>query len=337
MNRIRTIHVGTRGRGRWPLDLLTADERFEPVAIVGRQPRALGAELALAGLTQERAYGSLDEALAEVDCDAVVVCTPVELHERDLRVAFAAGRPVLVEKCLSADWQEAKSLVAEAELAGVALVVAQNYRYSSWCQTLQHAVSGGSYGTPMLVDLALHKYRPAPRQQDYPYAMFWDQGCHHVDLLQWILGPIAEVRVSTFSAPWSRYRDDAALQALLRFESGAVWTYLLSNVARVMEHRFLLQSKAGALSLEGDGWIWRAAAAGDDAAFGWNDEAVTVEPPLELPASGEHGVVNAFHRALTTGAQTEISGRANLETLRVCEMVRRAGESGRPVRRNEVT
>lgn len=333
---IRTIHVGVHGRGRWPLDLLGDDDRFEPVALVGREPSQLGAELAVAGLPADRAFASLESAIDAVDCDAVVVCTPVELHARDVRLAFGAGRHVLVEKCLTSDWDEAKALVREAESAGVALVVAQNYRYTSWCRTLQDAVAGGRYGTPMLVDLALHKYRPAPRQQDYPFAMFWDQGSHHVDLLQAVLGPVAAVTARTFSAPWSRYRDDAAIQAMLRFESGAVWTYLLSNVARVMDQRFLVQSAAGALSLEAGGWTWRAAAAGEDAAFGWNEPAVPVEPPDDVPASGEHGVVDAFHRAVTTGEPTEISGRANLETLRVCEMVRRAGASGRTVSRDEV-
>jgi predicted dehydrogenase len=336
MTAIRTIHVGVRGRGRWPLELMAADPRFEPVAIVGREPDALGAECGVAGLDRGAVFTDLRAALDAVACEAVVVCTPVELHARDLRVAFAAGKHVLVEKCLTNVWTEACALVAEADAAGVELVVAQNYRFTATNQTLHHAVTSGGFGTPMLIDLALHKYRPAPRQQDYPFAMFWDQGCHHVDVLQWVFGPIAEVSARTFSAPWSRYRDDAAIQALLRFESGAVWTYLLSNVARVMDHRFLVQSEAGALRLEGERWRWHAAAAGEDDPFGWNDAPLDVPDAPGIPASGEHGVLDAFARALA-GAATPISGRANLETLRVCEMVRRAGEAGRPVTRDEVT
>ncbi len=103
-------------------------------------------------------------------------------------------------------------------------------------------MTSGTYGSPALVDLAMQKYRPAPRQQDYPFAMFWDQGCHHVDDLQWCFGPVAEVTARTFSAPWSRYADDAAIQVLLRFGQASTATYLLSNVARWNELRWSVRA-----------------------------------------------------------------------------------------------
>jgi len=325
---IRTIHVGVRGRGAWPLLLMRDDPAFEPVAIVTRDPATLDDPLPK--------FAGLPAALDAVDCDTVIVCTPVELHARDLRIAFAAAKHVLVEKCLSNSWTEACALVREAETAGVELVVAQNYRYTASTQTLHDALTSGEYGNAAVIDLAMHKYRPAPRQQDYPYAMFWDQGCHHVDDLQWCVGPIAAVRATTFGAPWSRYRDDAAIQALFTFESGATCSYLLSNVSRANDLRFLVHTDRGVLRWEADHWEFAAAAAPDDAPFGWNDAPVAVEPPAGIPPSGEHGVRATFRRAVTERVPTEISGRANLETLRVCEMVQRAGERGSTVRREDV-
>jgi predicted dehydrogenase len=307
---------------------MRADPEFEPVAIVTRDPASLDDPLPK--------FTALSGALDAVDCDAVVVCTPVELHARDLRIAFAAGRDVLVEKCLSNAWPEACALVREAEAAGAQLVVAQNYRYTASTQTLHAALASGEYGTAALVDLAMHKYRPAPRQQDYPYAMFWDQGCHHVDDLQWCLGPIESVRAGTFGAPWSRYRDDAAIQALFTFESGATCSYLLSNVSRANDVRHLVHTDRGVFRWEADHWDFAAALAPDDAPFGWNAAPERVEPPATMPASGEHGVLETFRRAVTDRHPTEISGRANLETLRVCEMVRRAGERGDTVHRADV-
>ncbi len=227
---LRTVHVGARGRGAWPLQLMAADDRFEPVAIVTRDPATTAEVLAPARLSPDAAFADLASALAAVECDVVVVCTPVELHARDLLTAFAAGKDVLVEKCLSNNWTEACALAAGAEAAGVELVVAQNYRYTAATMTLQAALATGEYGAAGIVDIAMHKYRPAPRQQNYPFAMFWDQGCHHADDLQLCLGPVVSASARTFSAPWSRYRDDAAIQVLLTFESGATCSYLLSNV-----------------------------------------------------------------------------------------------------------
>lgn len=336
MSPIRTIHVGVRGRGAWPVQLMSADARFAPVAVVGRDPALLGDALATAGLGADAAFSSLDDALERVEADAVVVCTPVELHARDLRAAFAAGKHVLVEKCLTNDWDEAVALVEEADAAGVELVVAQNYRYTPCFWTFRHLAGTAEYGEPMLVDIALQKYRPAPRQQDYPFAMMWDQGCHHADALQWALGPVEEVEARTFGAPWSRYRDDAALSAVFRFASGAVWTYLVSNLARSFDHRFSVQTARGALTWEAERWRWHEGLAAEDDAWGRNAPAVDVPPAPDVPASGEHGVLDRFAAAVHDGEATGISGRENLETLRVCEMVRRAGSTGRVVSRGDV-
>jgi predicted dehydrogenase len=312
------------------------DPRFLPVAIVTRDPATIGEVPAAASVPPDCVFGDLRVALETVDADAVVVCTPVELHARDLRTAFAAGKHVLVEKCLSNRWPEACALVAAAAAAGVELVVAQNYRYTSGTRTLQAALASGEYGVPGIVDLALHKYRPAPRQQDYPLAMFWDQGCHHVDDLQWCLGPIAAVQASTFSAPWSRYRDDAAIQARFTFESGVTGTYLLSNLGRAHELHHSVHTDRGALAWDGQAWQWAEALAPDDAPFGWNAPPVPVPVPDDGPASGEHGVLEEFHRAVVARGATPISGTANLETLRVCEMVERAVTTGRVIGRDDV-
>ncbi len=315
---------------------MATDPRFEPVAIVTRDAATIDAELGVAGLPSAAAFTSLADALDATVCDVVVVCTPVELHARDLRTAYVAGKDVLVEKCLSNRWSEACALVTEAEAAGVELVVAQNSRFTTATRTLHDAVTSGGYGNAAIVDLAMHKYRPAPRQQEYPFAMFWDQGCHHVDDLQWCFGPIESVTARTFSASWSRYHDDAAIQALLTFATGLTAAYLLSNVSRGSELRWSVHSDRGVLTRRGDEWRWAEALAPDDAPFGWNAAPVAIDPPPDVAPTGEHGVLDTFHLAVTSREATEISGRANLETLRVCEMVERAGRSGLAVHRDDV-
>jgi len=75
---------------------------------------------------------------------------------------------------MTLDWQEAQALVREAEQAGVAFCVSQNYRYQSQVVTLLQALASGKYGTPHLIDLICHRHRPEPRTLDYPGAMVWD-------------------------------------------------------------------------------------------------------------------------------------------------------------------
>jgi len=334
---IRTVHVGIRGRGRWAFDLAAADPRFEPVAVVSRDPDAVRSVAVAGGVGPERVTSSLEAALdAALRRLAVVVATPVELHARDLRTAFDAGRHVLVEKCLSNRWDEARRLVEEAEVAGVRLVVAQNYRYRPESIALAAALGAGTHGSVGHVDLNLQKYRPAPRQQDYPCAVFWDQGCHHVDELQALLGPVAEVEARSFSAPWSRYHDDAAIQLLARFSSGATWTALLSNLGRSFLVQSVVHTQLGAFVGGMGGWRWLRAVAPDDAPFGWNAAPEEVPVPAGAPPTGEHGVMDDFHRAVADDFPTPLDGSANLEVLRVCEMVERSVRDRRAVARDEV-
>ena len=62
--------------------------------------------------------------------------------------------------------------------------------------------------------------------------------------------------------------------------------------------------------------------------------------PLECdvpsyPAS-EQGVADAFHRFIAEGIEPGISGRNNLQTLAVCEMLVRSARDRRPVERSEL-
>lgn len=95
---IRTIHVGVGRRGRWPLEVLTADSRFQPAALVDVSPELLAEAQALTGLDETVSFSQLEEALATVPADAVIICTPTKFHAPLARQAFQAGKHVLVEK-----------------------------------------------------------------------------------------------------------------------------------------------------------------------------------------------------------------------------------------------
>src|SRR5439155_3588190 len=161
---------------------------------------------------------------------------------------------VLVEKGMTLDWAEANALVAEAALAGVRFCVSQNYRYTTETLTLRQLIAGGEYGTPHLIDLINHRYRPEPRTLDYPFAMVWDMGCHHFDNLVSLFGPVARATAVSHNAPWSAYEHDAGVSATLEFRSGVVCTYELTHQATVSDYRFLVQTERGGLRWHAGRW-----------------------------------------------------------------------------------
>ncbi len=325
---LRVIHVGVGGRGQWPLDVLGADPRFESVALVDVAPAALEAAQQRTGLPPSACFTSLEEALRAVEADALVICTPTVTHAAYCRAGFAAGKHVLVEKGMTLSWPEATALVAEAEAAGVRFCVSQNYRYMAEVQTLRALLAGGEYGRPHLIDLIHHRYRPEPRTLSYPFAMVWDMSCHHFDSLVCLFGPVARVTAVTHNAPWSAYTHDAGVSAVLEFEHGPVCTYELTHQATVSDYRFLVQTERGGLSWSHSRWHFLLK---PDRQLGRNPEPVPLEN-VPVPRS-EQGVVDDWYRYITTGEEPGISGRRNLETLAVCEMVVRSATTRRPVER----
>lgn len=332
---IKTILVGVGGRGWWPVEVLGADPRFQPVALVDKNEEFLGAAQRQLDLPDTTAFHDLANALSAVDCDAVVICTPTHTHASLARTAFEAGKHVLVEKGMTFDWEEAKALVRDAEAAGVKFCVAQNYRYNSVEQGVSALLANPDYphhpGKVAIADLIHHRYRPDPRTLNYPFAMVWDMSCHHADLLTAWLGPAARVTAVSSNTPWSRYEHDADIAAVIEFESGAVCHYVLTHAATLSHYRLTLQGERGALrafDIPGIQFYARP-----EAQLG---SSQPVDCDVAPRPRGEQGVVNDFHRYIAEGIEPGISGRNNLRTLALCEMLVRSARDRRTVGAGEL-
>ena len=332
---LRTIHVGVGARGAWPVQVMGVDPKFQPVALVDLNRDFLAEAQAKLRLPDEALFDDLNTALHAVEADAVIICTPTVTHAPFARLAFARGRHVLVEKGMTMDWDEAKALVREAEEAGVRFCVAQNYRYFANMATIKHLLDAADHphhpGTVEIVDFVHHRYRPEPRTLNYPFAMVWDMSCHHVDLLAHWLGEARRVTALSYNTSWSQYKDDANIAAIVEYASGAVCHYVLTHSATLSDWRIILQGVRGAL---------RTADVPGVQFYPRPDRQLgSTEPqPVDVPArpASEQGVADDFHRFIAEGVEPGISGRNNLQTLAVCEMLVRSARERRPVERAEL-
>lgn len=332
---LRTIHVGVGGRGWWPIEVMGADPKFSPVALVDFNPNFLARAQAQLDLPESFLFTDLGTALQQVEADAVIICTPTRTHGPLARQAFAAGRHVLVEKGMTLDWEEAKSLVRGAEEAKVKFCVAQNYRYGGNEQTVTELLNSLDHphypGKVEIVDYIHHRYRPEPRTLDYSYAMVWDMSCHHVDSLACWLGPARRVTAHSYNSSWSKYTHDANIAAFIEYESGAVCHYILTHTATISEWRVTLQGERGTLRLhDAPGVRFYPRPEGQ---LGSSSPIPCDVPPAPRT---EQGVADDFYRYITDGIELGISGRKNLDTLAVCEMLVRSARDRRPIDRTEL-
>jgi 1,5-anhydro-D-fructose reductase (1,5-anhydro-D-mannitol-forming) len=182
------------------------------------------------------AYDDAAALLADPKVDAVYIATPPHWHKHYTLMAAAAGKPVLVEKPMAMNAGEAEEMVAACAAARMPLFVNHFRRAMPRFIEAKARIDSGvlgeircatvAFSTPGLgCDPGVEEWR---LRSDRGGNKFFDIGCHHLDLLDYLLGPIADARAHLRKqAPEAPSED--LYTASLRFHSGAqaagAWCY----------------------------------------------------------------------------------------------------------------
>jgi predicted dehydrogenase len=331
---LRVLLVGVGNRGRWPLEQCRPEAGWQIVGLVDQDEHHLAAALDATGLPGTVCFGRIEEALEAVRPDAAILCSPTVTHAPFAKAAVARGVAVLSEKGMASNWEEAVDLVRFVGENGGIFAVAQNYRYDGVSSVVRAALRGRVGGIPrleepFLVDYIQHRVRPVPGMLTYPFASVWDMSCHHFDnLLDW-LGPVVEVTAHAPRAPWSPYVHPANTSAFLRFASGVEVNYVHTHDAARSSLRIEIHGRNGAFVLR-DGHAEFSSR--PDVNFG-----ETPATPIPIPAvCSEEAVLADFHDYVALRLEPGISGRRNLETMALCEMVVRSVRERRSILREEL-
>jgi len=129
-----------------------------------------------------RTFSRLRDALP--DLDALVVATPPTTHHLIALEAIAAGKHVLVEKPLATSVVAAQRLVAQAERAGVVLMVGHTFEYNAAVWKLRDLVQSGELGHVYYIDTA--RLNLGLYQTDVN--VIWDLAPHDVSIVNLLLG-----------------------------------------------------------------------------------------------------------------------------------------------------
>ena len=150
-------------------------------------------------------YRNLEVMLAEADLDLVSICTPSGLHPEQVIQCAEAGVHVLTEKPMATRWKDGLRMVRTCDQAGVRLFVVKQNRRNSTLQMLKRAVDDGRFGHINMVHLNVFWARPQAYYDSASWRGTWEmdggafmnQASHYVDLLDWLIGPIASVQAMT--------------------------------------------------------------------------------------------------------------------------------------------
>lgn len=234
-----------------------------------RAARAAGAELsAIASSSWQsaeraadrlglvRAYGSVDELLADDGIDVVHVCTPNTTHSRFAMAALDAGKHVICEKPLATTVGDAAALSRRAETAGLTATVPFVYRFHPMVREARARVQAGETGRLLSITGGyLQDWLAEPLADDWrvsaelggPSRAFADIGSHLVDLLEFVTGDrITRLNATTRTVYGDRAdnRDIATedlVALVVELSGGAVGTLLISQVAPGRKNSLVLE------------------------------------------------------------------------------------------------
>lgn len=105
-------------------------------------------------------FPDLAEAMKRVDCSAVDICLPTDLHRETALLAIAAGKHVFCEKPIALTGEDAAAMTAAARLAGRQLMVGHCIRFWPEYLKLKRAVDSGVHGRLVSLSLGRRTGRP---------------------------------------------------------------------------------------------------------------------------------------------------------------------------------
>jgi UDP-N-acetyl-2-amino-2-deoxyglucuronate dehydrogenase len=201
-------------------------ERAELVDVCDTDPVALRAAMAATGA---RGHASLAELLRSTEAECVVLATPSGLHPAQAIEIAESGRHVITEKPMATRWRDGLAMVKACDTAGVHLLVVKQNRGNATLQLLKRAIQEKRFGRIYMVNINVFWTRPQEYYDSARWRGTWEldggafmnQASHYVDLLDWLIGPVASVQAMTGTLARDIQVEDTGVMNI-RWRSGAL-------------------------------------------------------------------------------------------------------------------
>lgn len=226
----RKIRIAIIGCGRIARNHIASIERhsedMELVAVCDtdrKRLKEIGDELNVP------TYVRLDNLLETEKIDAVSICTPSGFHSHQTMDAARAGVHVITEKPMATRWKDALDMVRACDDNGVRLFVVKQNRSNSTLQLLKRAIDEKRFGRIFMVHLNVFWTRPQEYYDSARWRGTWEldggafmnQASHYVDLLEWLIGPIADIQAMTGTLDRNIEVEDTGVMNV-RWRNGAL-------------------------------------------------------------------------------------------------------------------
>lgn len=187
---MKTIRVAVAGLGRIGkihLDnLCRSVDGVEVLAVmdVSNEAPKLAEEYGI-----PRVFADFEKLLAMDELDAVIICSPTDLHAEHVVKAARAGKHIFCEKPLDLSLDKVKEVLKVVEDCGVELMLGFNRRFDPDFEKIRSLVESNEVGDPQIIKITSRDPGPPPLSYiKSSGGMFLDMAIHDFDMARYISG-----------------------------------------------------------------------------------------------------------------------------------------------------
>ena len=229
----KTIKVALAGAGAFGikhLDGIKNIDGVEVVSLVGRElekTKEVATKYGIGHVTTD-----LSASLALPEVDAVILCTPTQMHASQTIACLNAGKHVQVEIPLADSWKDAEEVVRMAKQSGKVVMCGHTRRFNPSHQWVNHKIKAGEFNIQQM-DVQTYFFRRTNmnalgQARSWTDHLLWHHAAHTVDLFAYQAGsPIVKANaVQGPVHPTLGIAMDMSIQ--LQAANGAICTLSLS-------------------------------------------------------------------------------------------------------------
>ena len=229
----RPLKVALAGAGAFGIKHLDGIQHIagvEVVSLISRdleKTRAVAAQYGIPHVSTE-----LADALALPEVDAVILCTPTQLHAAQALACLQAGKHVQVEIPLCDQLTDGEAVLAAQQLSGRIAMCGHTRRFNPSHQWLHHQIAAGALNIQQL-DVQTYFFRRTNmnalgQARSWTDHLLWHHAAHTVDLFAYQCGsPVVKANaVQGPIHPVLGIAMDMSIQ--LQAANGAICTLSLS-------------------------------------------------------------------------------------------------------------
>ncbi len=227
---MRIALAGAGAFGEKHLDGLKRIDGVEITSIISRTGEQAAAVAEKYGA--KHSSTELAEALARDDVDAVILCTPTQMHAAQAIACMDAGKHVQVEIPLADSWADAQAVVAKQQETGLTCMVGHTRRFNPSHQWVKKRIDAGEF-TIQSMDVETFFFRRENKNakgepRSWTDHLLWHHSAHTIDIFQYMTGARV-VKANILQGPKHPQLGIAMDQSIqMKTDEGQILTLALS-------------------------------------------------------------------------------------------------------------